>query len=85
MTLHVTLAGTGVLNLYLGTADAAANAAATDVLNYTEDTVKYSDGTEEVCYGFDIPVKELDKEFDCALLGKKGKWYDHKVKVVLAE
>ena len=23
----------------------------------------------------------LDEEFDCALLGKKGKWYDHKVSV----
>ena len=36
--------------------------------------------SEEV-YGFDIPVPVLDEEFDVALIGKKGKWYDHKVSV----
>ena len=36
--------------------------------------------TEEV-YGFDIPVPALDKEFDLALIGTKGVWYDHKVSV----
>ena len=36
--------------------------------------------TEEV-YGFDLPVEAIDKEFDLALIGKKNKWYDHKVKV----
>ena len=30
-------------------------------------------------YGFDIPVPALDEEFDVALIGTKGKWYDHKV------
>ena len=30
-------------------------------------------------YGFDIPVPALDEEFDVALVGTKGKWYDHKV------
>ena len=28
-----------------------------------------------------IPVPVLDEEFDLALIGTKGKWYDHKVKV----
>lgn len=28
---------------------------------------------------FRIPA--LDKEFDLALIGKKGTWYDHKVSV----
>ncbi len=36
--------------------------------------------TEEV-YGFDIPVPALDEEFDVALIGTKGTWYDHKVSV----
>ena len=36
--------------------------------------------TEEV-YGFDIPVENIDEEFDLALIGTKGKWYDHKVKI----
>ena len=30
---------------------------------------------------FCIPVPVIGEEFDCALLGKKGKWYDHKVMV----
>ncbi|MFR7743934.1 MAG: hypothetical protein ACLU3I_12065 [Acutalibacteraceae bacterium] len=32
-------------------------------------------------FGFDIPVPTLDEEFDLALIGKKGTWYDHKVSV----
>lgn len=32
-------------------------------------------------YGFDIPVSALDTDFDLAILGKKGKWYDHTVSV----
>ena len=41
----------------------------------------YSDGFSETVYGFDIPVTVLDEEFDLALIGKKGVWYDHKVSV----
>ena len=26
-------------------------------------------------------VEKLDKEFDLALIGTKGKWYDHKVSI----
>lgn len=45
------------------------------------DTVTYSDGMSEEVNGFNVPVPVLDEEFDLALLGKKGKWYDHKVSV----
>ena len=31
--------------------------------------------------GFDIPVPVIGEEFDCALVGEKGTWYDHKVSV----
>ena len=31
--------------------------------------------------GFDVPVPVIDEEFDLALIGKKGVWYDHKVSV----
>ena len=48
---------------------------------FTTDTVTYSDGLSEEVYGFDVPVPYLDKEFDLALLGTKGTWYDHKVSV----
>ena len=47
----------------------------------TEDTVTYSDGLMEEVYGFDVPVPALEEEFDLALVGTKGTWYDHKVKV----
>ena len=36
---------------------------------------------KEEVYGFDVPVEELGKEFDLAILGTKGTWYDHKVSV----
>ncbi len=81
MTIHVSLAGTGILNLYVGTAEDAKNAADSDLLQPTTDTVTYSDGTTEEVYGFDIPVEALDEEFDVALIGSKGTWYDHKVSV----
>ena len=41
----------------------------------------YSDGMTEEVYGFDVPVPVIGEEFDLALIGTKGKWYDHKVKV----
>ena len=80
MTFHVSLASTHIVNLYLGkAADAAANAS--DWLQPTTDTVTYSDGTSDEVYGFDIPVEALDTDFSVAILGKKGKWYDHTVSV----
>lgn len=81
MTIHVSLAGDGILNLYPGLASDAQKDGA-KLLEPTKDTVEYSDGTKEEVYGFDIPVPYLDEEFDVALVGKKGKWYDHKVKVL---
>ena len=49
------------------------------IVNLYPDTVTYSDGYKDEVYGFDVPVPALDEEFDVALLGTKGKWYDHKV------
>lgn len=80
MTLHMTLASTGILHLYPGTAEEAQKEGA-QLLDPTTDTVTYDDGTTEEVYGFDLPVPALDQDFDVALVGKKGKWYDHKVKV----
>lgn len=80
MTIHVSLASENIVNLFAGTADDAQKSDAA-VLEPTTDTVTYSDGTTEEVYGFDIPVPEIDEEFDLALLGAKGTWYDHKVSV----
>lgn len=80
MTIHVSLASENILNLFPGSAEDAKKDGAA-LLQPTKDTVKYADGTEEVVNGFDIPVPALDEEFPLALIGKKGKWYDHMVKV----
>ena len=80
MTCHVRLASTHIVNLYLGKASDAADHEA-DWLQPTTDTVTYSDGTSEEVYGFDIPVSAVDADFDLAILGTKGKWYDHVVSV----
>ena len=80
MTFHVSLASKKIVNLYVGmAADADANKA--DWLLPTTDTVTYSDGTSEEVYGYDIPVAAVDQDFQLALLGIKGKWYDHTVSI----
>ena len=80
MTIHISLVSKKIVNLFVGTAaDAAKDGAA--VLEPTTDKVTYEDGTVEEVYGFDVPVESLDKEFDLAVLGTKGEWYDHKVSV----
>lgn len=80
MTIHISLASKNIVNLFEGTAEDAQKDGA-KLLEPTTDTVTYSDGTTEEVYGFDVPVPAIDEEFDLALLGTKGKWYDHKVKV----
>ena len=80
MTIHISLVSKKIVNLFVGTAEDAKKDGA-DILEPTTDTVKYSDGTTEEVYGFDVPVEALDEEFDLAILGTKGEWYDHKVSV----
>ena len=80
MTIHVSLVSKTILNLFPGLAEDAQKDGAV-LLQPTTDTVTYSDGLSEEVYGFDIPVPALDTEFDLALIGKKGGWYDHKVSV----
>ena len=80
MTIHVSLSSENIQNLFPGSAEDAKKDGA-ELLQPTKDTVKYADGTEEVVNGFDVPVPALDEEFPLALIGTKGKWYDHMVKV----
>ena len=80
MTIHVSLVSKTILNLFPGLAEDAQKDGAV-LLQPTTDTVTYSDGLSEEVYGFDIPGPALDTEFDLALIGKKGVWYDHKVSV----
>ena len=80
MFIHISLVSQKIKNLYVGT---AANAEKDEAnwLQPTEDEVTYSDGTTETVNGFDVPVEKLNTEFDLAILGEKGTWYDHKVSV----
>lgn len=80
MVIHVSLASKNIVNLYYGLAEDAQKDGA-KLLEPTNDSVTYSDGFTEEVYGFDIPVPALDEEYDVALIGKKGTWYDHKVSV----
>ena len=78
MMLHVSLASKNIVNLFPGLAEDARKEGA-ELLEPTTDSVTYSDGMTEEVYGFDIPVPVLEEEFDLALIGTKGTWYDHKV------
>lgn len=80
MTLHITLTSQNIVNLFPGLVENVDKEGA-EILQPTLDTVTYADGTTEEVNGFDIPVEVIDEEFDLALLGKKGTWYDHKVKI----
>lgn len=84
MTIHISLTSKNIVNLYPGLASEAKKDGA-KLLEPTEDTVTYSDGMTEEVNGFDVPVPALEKEFDLALLGTKGVWYDHKVSVTNPE
>lgn len=80
MTLHVTMPSKNTVNLFQGlVSDVKAHEDA--ILQPTVDIVTYSDGATEEVYGFDVPVPALNQEFDLALVGTKGTWYDHKVSV----
>lgn len=78
--LHISLGSKNILHLYPGMAADAINDEA-NWLQPTLDSVTYGDGTSEEVHGFDVPVPVVGDEFDLALIGKKGVWYDHKVSV----
>ena len=80
MTVHITLVSKNIENLFLGTAEDAQKDGA-ELIQPTIDKVTYSDGLTDEVYGFNVPVEKLDEEFDLAIIGTKGKWYDHKVSV----
>ena len=84
MVIHVSLVSKSIVNLFCGLAEDAKKDGAV-VLEPTVDVVTYDDGLSDEVYGFDIPVPYLDEEFDLALIGTKGVWYDHKVSVSIPE
>ena len=69
-----------IVNVFVGTKEEA-QADGAELIEPTTDEVTYSDGTTDEVYGFDIPVEKLDEDFNVAIIGKKGTWYDHVVSV----
>lgn len=84
MSIHISLVSKKITNLYLGLAENA-ESDESNIIQPTVDEVTYQDGDTEEVYGFDVPVASLDDEFDLAILGSKGKWYDHKVSVSMTK
>ena len=80
MTLHISLVSKNIVNLFPGLAEDAQKDDA-ELLQPTTDTVTYKEGLSDEVYGFDVPVEALDQDFDLAIIGTKGKWYDHTVSV----
>ena len=80
MTVHVSLQSKKIVNLFYGTKEEAQKDGA-ELIEPTEDTVYYDDGTTAEVYGFDVPVPALDEPFDVSILGTHGNWYTHKVTV----
>ena len=64
---------------FAGTTNNFAQKDGAELLLPTVDTVTYEDGISEEVNGFDVPVPALDEPFNLALIGTKGKWYDHEV------
>jgi len=80
MTIHITMPSKNIVNLFPGLAEDAQKEGAA-LIEPTTDEVTYEDGTTEEVNGFDIPVPAIDEPFQVALIGTKGKWYDHEVVV----
>ena len=80
MTIHISLVSKKIVLLYPGLKEDAQKEGAA-VLEPSVDTVTYSDGWTEEVFGFDVPVPAIGEEFDLAILGSSGKWFDHKVRV----
>ena len=84
MTIHISLVSQNIVNLFSGVVKDAQKDGA-ELIEPTVDSVVNSTGETEEVYGFDVPVPYLDEEFDLALIGTKGVWYDHKVSVTNPE
>ena len=80
MTMHIVLPSKNTVNLFYGLAEDAQKDGA-ELIDPAVESVTYPDGLTEEVHAFDIPVPYLEEEYDVALIGTKGVWYDHKVSV----
>ena len=80
MSIHITLVSKSIVNLYYGSAEDAQKEGA-ELIDPTMDSVTYDDGMTEEVNGYDVPVPALDEDFNVAIIGTHGNWYDHIVSV----
>lgn len=78
MTLHLVLTSQNIVNLYKGVIADVENEGA-QIIDPVLEEVTYPDGLTEEVNAFDVVITVIDEEFDLALIGTKGVWYDHKV------
>lgn len=78
--LHLIMPSKNILNLFTGSAEDAVSEDA-EIIYPGLTEIVYPDGFIEDVYTFDVPITVLNDEFDLALVGKKGTWYDHKVSI----
>lgn len=80
MSIHLVMPSQKIVHLYSGKAEDAARDGAA-LIDPSVEEVTYADGSREQVYAFDLPVSALNEDFPVALIGTKGKWYDHMVKI----
>ena len=78
MTVYFRVVSKNILNLFSGSAEDAQKDGAV-LIEPKVDTVTYDDGMSEEVHGFSVPVPSIGEEFPVALIGSKGKWYDHMI------
>lgn len=80
-SLQLVMPSQNFVSVFVGRAQDAANASGLALIKPTTRDVLYPDGLTETVNVFDIPLPVLGQEFDLAIIGKKGVWYDHHVSV----
>ncbi len=79
-TAEIILPSKNTVNLFSGLKKDAEKSGAV-LIDPVVVSVTYEDGMEEEVNCFLVPVPVIDEEFDLALIGTKGVWYDHKVMI----
>lgn len=79
-TVEIILPSKNTVNLYSGLKKNAEKEGAV-LIDPVVVSVTYEDGMVEEVNSFHVPVPVIDEEFDLALIGTKGVWYDHKVMI----
>ena len=81
MTIHVSLASKNIVNLFVGTAEAAQKGWSRAAGAYHRSASPTATGQQRKCTVSIFRSPLLMKSSPVALMGTKGTWYDHTVSV----